>query len=76
MKAIHKYNPKSKEGARRIAQSMGYKHTIYDSPEMVALLHRAGITISDVDYSQLDNTTFTDTALPTNRIADTETIKL
>jgi hypothetical protein len=76
MKAKHKYNPKTREGARRIAQSYGYKHTIYDDPEMVALLYRAGITIAGIDYSQLDNTTFTDDTAPTEYSADTETLKL
>ena len=75
MKAKHKYNPKTREGARRIAQSLGYKHTIYDDPDMVALLYRAGITISGVDYSQLDSTEFTDN-MPKEHVADTETLKL
>lgn len=52
MKAIHKYNRHTKEGARRIAQSMGYKHTIYDMPDLIRLLYRAGIEIDGVEYNK------------------------
>ena len=54
MKAIHKYRNLAKSGnkeaRRRIAQSMGYRHTIYDDPKMIKLLHRAGIEIDGIDY--------------------------
>lgn len=44
MKAIHKYKgSNNKEHLRRIAQSKGYKMTIWDMPHMIALLERAGI---------------------------------
>lgn len=50
MKAKHKYNPKNREGARRIAQSYGYKHTIHDDPKMISLLARAGIYLDDMPF--------------------------
>lgn len=80
MKAIHKYNPKTREGARRIAQSMGYKHTIYDDKDMIALLFRAGIQMPHIDYTAASKQTFTDD-LPFQKdpdlVADsTETITL
>ncbi len=49
MRAIHKYNKNSKEGARRIAQSFGYKMSIHDMPHMIALCQRAGIFEKDVE---------------------------
>ena len=50
MKAIHKYRySKHPEAKRRIAQSMGYRISIWDMPHMVALLQRAGIELSDHD---------------------------
>lgn len=65
MRAIHKYNPKTREGARRIAQSMGYKFTIYDMPaSWFNLMDRAGIRFYGVDYAD-----------PLEH-ADTETLKL
>jgi hypothetical protein len=78
MKAKHKYNSKTPEGARRIAQSMGYKHTIYDEPKMIQLLARAGIHLDGIDYS--NKTTYVDD-MPfesnPDLVADsTETIKL
>jgi len=76
MKAKHKYNISTKEGARRIAQSYGYKHTINDDPKMIQLLARAGIYLDGIDYDTPDNTTFVDNNLPTEYSADTETIKL
>lgn len=74
MKAKHKYNPKTPEGARRIAQSYGYQHTIYDEPKLIQLLARAGIYIDGIDYEE--NAIFVDDTAPTEYIADTETIKL
>ena len=76
MKAKHKYNRKSKEGARRIAQSYGYKHSIYDDPKMIALLYRAGIVMQGIDYGA--EATFIDNnpVVDTDHIADTETIQL
>jgi hypothetical protein len=73
MRAKHKYNRKSKEGARRIAQSYGYKHSIHNEPKMVALLQRAGIYLPGIDYT--DTTEFTDN-MPKEHVADAETIKL
>jgi len=52
MRAKHKYNPRSKEGARRIAQSYGYRVSIYDMPQMINLMARAGIYLADVDYTK------------------------
>ena len=74
MKARHKYNPKTREGARRIAQSMGYRHTIYDDPKMISLLARAGIYLDGIDYQ--DKATFVDDNVPSEYVADTETLKL
>jgi hypothetical protein len=62
MRAIHKYkNSRHPEAQRRIAQSYGYRLSIYDMPHMIALLERAGIHMEDV---------------PTPMVADTETINL
>lgn len=77
MRAKHKYNPKTREGARRIAQSYGYRMSIYDDPKMIILLARAGIYLADVDYSK--NTFVDNLPFETNPdlVADsTETIKL
>ena len=76
MRAKHKYNPKTREGARRIAQSYGYRMSIYDMPHMINLMARAGIYLQDVDYTE--NATFVDDKLPadTDIIADTKTIQL
>lgn len=79
MKAYHKYKLAAKRGnkeaQRRIAQSMGYKYSIYDMPDMIKLLHRAGIEIYGVDYE--DNTTFVgDPVADKDKIADTTTLKL
>ena len=52
MKAIHKYNKNDKEGARRIAQSYGYKTSVYDSPQLIRLLYKAGIELQGVDYNK------------------------
>jgi len=52
MRAIHKYNPSNQEGARRIAQSMGYRFSIWDMPHMVELLRRADIHL-DNENTQL-----------------------
>jgi len=52
MRATQKYKgSKNTEHVRRIAQSLGYKTTIYDNPKMVALLKRAGIEIEGVQYA-------------------------
>lgn len=75
MRAIHKYNSKTREGARRIAQSMGYKHTIYDMPDMIKLLYRAGIEIQGVDYEDT-NTFVGDPVADKEHVADTTTLKL
>ena len=61
MKAKHKYNTKTQEGARRLAQSMGYKFSIYDMPHIISLCARAGIKFDGVEYTEpkqhLDNNT-------------------
>jgi hypothetical protein len=55
MRAIHKYkNSKHKEAQRRIAQSFGYRISIMDSPEWIALLQRAGIDITGTELSAGD----------------------
>lgn len=58
MRAIHKYkHSKHPEAKRRIAQSMGYRISIWDMPHMVELLKR-----SDIDISKsTDNTIMADT---------------
>jgi len=61
-KAEHKYNPNTKEGARRIAQSQGYRYSLLDSPQMIALLNRAGIELFNElpeGYSEGDTIKFT-----------------
>jgi hypothetical protein len=55
MKAIHKYNKNNKEGARRIAQSYGFKHTIHMHPKMYVLLKRAGIELFPHDKPEIGN---------------------
>ena len=76
MRAIRKYNSKSREGARRIAQSMGYRYSIYDYKDMIALLFKAGIQLNNIDYNKASKQTYTDNSVPADYIADTETIKL
>ena len=52
MRATQKYKgSKNTEHVRRIAQSLGYKTTIYDNPKMIALLKRASIQIEGVQYA-------------------------
>ena len=72
MRAKHKYNPKTPEGARRIAQSYGYKFSIYDMPKMIDLLARAGIYLDGIDY----DTDFVEEEIIANKehLADTETV--
>jgi len=65
MKAIHKYKLAAsrgdKEAQRRIAQSYGYKTSIYDMPKLISLLYRAGIEVEGVDYIKEEGITqFTD----------------
>lgn len=76
MRAIHKYNNKTREGARRIAQSYGYKISIYDMPDMIKLLYRAGIELEGVDYTE-SSTTIVDSnnVMDYKHLPDTETIK-
>ena len=51
MRAIHKYkHNRTPENKRRVAQSVGYKHSIYDQPLMIELLKRADIDIQGVEY--------------------------
>lgn len=77
-KAEKKYNKYTKEGARRIAQSHGYKFSIMDMPDMIKLLERGGILLDGVDYDTMNQTTqFSDTSKIMNydQLPDTETIK-
>lgn len=78
MKAIHKYkaaaNRGDREALRRIAQSHGYKTSIYDMPKMIELLYRAGIELDGVNYeSDAGITQFTDTpgAVPDKNLVGT-----
>ena len=61
MKAKHKYNLNSREGQRRIAQSHGYRISIWDMPHLISLCARAGIKFDGIEYTQpkkeLDNNT-------------------
>ena len=57
MRAIHKYkNNKHPEAQRRIAQSYGYRMSIWDMPHMIALLQRAGIDLTE-SYKMPDTET-------------------
>jgi len=48
MKALQKYkNSKHPEAGRRVAQSLGYRMSIYDLPHMIALMQRAGIELAE-----------------------------
>jgi len=81
MKAIHKYKQAAqqgdKEAQRRVAQSMGYKHSIFDDTKMMALLYRAGIEIAGIDYVGETNTQFTGVnTIPSFGTPDNTTIKL
>lgn len=63
MRAKHKYNLNSIEGQRRIAQSNGYRISIWDMPHLIQLMARAGILLDGVEYErsngeiQFDNNT-------------------
>ena len=57
MRAIHKYNLNTREGARRIAQSMGYRVSISDMPQMIELLKRADIHLDDNTKEYTDGDT-------------------
>ena len=81
MKAYHKYKHAAARGnseaKRRIAQSLGYKHTIYDDPKMIQLLYRAGIELEGVDYKgQTDTEIIQDINLGQLEEPDTTTLKL
>ena len=78
MKAIHKYRVAASKGdreaLRRIAQSQGYKTSIYDMPKMIALLKRAGIEIDGIVYDEdkiVNNTEFTDVPMPNKNLVGT-----
>ena len=63
MKATQKYKGSKKpEHMRRVAQSLGYKFSIWDMPHMLALLQRASI------FGQKEQ--------PIENISDVTTIKL
>jgi hypothetical protein len=73
MRAIHKYKGSNKmEHKRRIAQSYGYKHSIFENPKMLMLLQRGGIEFDsvDYDYSELEEVSVK------QPLPDTETISL
>ena len=61
MRAIHKYKEAAhrgnKEAQRRIAQSMGYRVSLWDMPHMVELLKRAGMDLTkSTDNTLMANT--------------------
>lgn len=61
-RADKKYNKYTKEGARRIAQSYGYKFSMLDMPHMIGLFNRAGIELYNElpeGYKDGDTITFT-----------------
>ena len=73
MRAIHKYRGSNKiEHKRRIAQSYGYKHSIFENPKMLMLLQRGGIEFDsvDYDYSELEEVS------AKQSLPDTETLSL
>jgi hypothetical protein len=73
MRAINKYRGSNKiEHKRRIAQSYGYKHSIFENPKMLMLLQRGGIEFDsvDYDYSELEEVS------AKQSLPDTETISL
>lgn len=63
MRAKHKYNLNSREAQRRIAQSNGYRISIWDMPHLIQLMARADILLDGVEYErsngeiQFDNNT-------------------
>jgi len=73
MRAKHKYKEAAKRGnkeaQRRIAQSYGYRISLWDMPHMVNLLTRAKIldTIDTDSVNTIDKS---------HNIADTQTISL
>jgi hypothetical protein len=73
MRAINKYRGSNKiEHKRRIAQSYGYKHSIFENPKMLMLLQRGGIEFDsvDYDYSEIEEVS------AKQSLPDTETISL
>ena len=73
MRAIHKYRGSNKiEHKRRIAQSYGYKHSIFENPKMLMLLQRGGIEFDsvDYDYSEIEEVS------AKQSLPDTETLSL
>lgn len=53
MRAIHKYkNNMNKEHMRRVAQSFGYKMSIWDMPHLIELMEKANIML-DINQSPL-----------------------
>jgi hypothetical protein len=73
MRAINKYRGSNKiEHKRRIAQSYGYKHSIFENPKLLMLLQRGGIEFDsvDYDYSELEEVSVK------QPLPDTETISL
>ena len=54
MRAKHKYNINSREGQRRIAQSQGYRISIWDMPHLIELMARASILLDGVEYERRD----------------------
>ena len=82
MRAYHKYkhlaNSGNREAQRRIAQSMGYRHTIYDDQNMIALMYRAGIELLGVDYTnaKAGKTDFVEDYSNKAHVADLESINI
>ena len=72
MRALHKYKGSNHiEHKRRIAQSYGYKHSIFENANMLLLLQRGGIEFDSVDYDYKEQEVSAKQSLP-----DTETISL
>ena len=73
MRAINKYRGSNKiEHKRRIAQSYGYKHSIFENPKMLMLLQRGGIEFDSVDYDYSE----AEEVSAKQSLPDTETISL
>ncbi len=71
MRAVEKYKgTQVREFRRRVAQSYGYKHTLYNQPLMVALLKRAGIIETSVEAEPSTE------RLSYDHVPDTKTITL
>ena len=79
MRAIHKYREAARRGnreaQRRIAQSQGYQFSIYDMPDMIRLLYRAGIELEGIDYTESSTQIVdSDNVMAYDELPDTKTI--